>query len=259
MIPTEGQVLLNISEAADLLNVSKVTIRRWTNDGKLACFRVGSRKERRFLEADLRKLISTANEHKNSNAAGQPGTHRCVLCDGTQLGWDVITQEIVSQLSLGAHVTFIGDAARKKRLANSLATSTCDLKAIMKAGQLRQLSVEQSYLLSGTFCASRAAAFVESTILDGKSKGFDRTLFVGWSGWLAEPPIYDMDSLALTIGEYEHKLNDMIARYPLSTVLCPYATSELPPAMLFELAAHHPQIQLRSQRVYGLDNSALAR
>jgi excisionase family DNA binding protein len=45
--------LLDISQAAAFLNVSEASLRRWTNAGRLACLRVGRRRERRFRRADL--------------------------------------------------------------------------------------------------------------------------------------------------------------------------------------------------------------
>jgi len=45
--------LLDISEAARLLNVSETSLRRWTNAGALPCLRIGLRRERRFRRADL--------------------------------------------------------------------------------------------------------------------------------------------------------------------------------------------------------------
>ena len=45
--------LLDISEAAQFLNVSETSLRRWTNAGALDCLRIGLRRERRFRRADL--------------------------------------------------------------------------------------------------------------------------------------------------------------------------------------------------------------
>ena len=39
--------LLTIEQAAQYLNVSKTTLRRWTKSGTLACMRVGAKGERR--------------------------------------------------------------------------------------------------------------------------------------------------------------------------------------------------------------------
>jgi len=45
--------LLDIRQAADFLNVSETSLRRWTNAGRLSCLRVGRRRERRFTRVDL--------------------------------------------------------------------------------------------------------------------------------------------------------------------------------------------------------------
>jgi hypothetical protein len=37
----DSTVLLDISEAAQFLNVSETSLRRWTNAGALACLRIG--------------------------------------------------------------------------------------------------------------------------------------------------------------------------------------------------------------------------
>jgi len=56
--------LLDINEAADLLNVSVMTIRRWTNAGKLKCFRVGGKRERRFDVKDLEAFLHDSKDHR---------------------------------------------------------------------------------------------------------------------------------------------------------------------------------------------------
>ena len=50
--------LLTIKEAASYLNVSEMSIRRWTNSGRLKCLRVGQKNERRFREKDLRSYLT---------------------------------------------------------------------------------------------------------------------------------------------------------------------------------------------------------
>src|SRR5438552_17282878 len=50
---TQQSELLDIAQAAAFLHVSQMSLRRWTNSGRLPCFRVGGRRERRFRRADL--------------------------------------------------------------------------------------------------------------------------------------------------------------------------------------------------------------
>lgn len=50
--------LLDIREAAEFLRVSEMSLRRWTNAGRLPCLRIGGRRERRFRRADLLAFMS---------------------------------------------------------------------------------------------------------------------------------------------------------------------------------------------------------
>jgi transcriptional repressor of dcmA and dcmR len=56
--------LLDIKEAAQVLNVSEMSIRRWTNSGKLNCYRVGGKRERRFHMSDLEELLHDSQNHR---------------------------------------------------------------------------------------------------------------------------------------------------------------------------------------------------
>ncbi len=80
--------LLNIKQAAQLLNVSQVSLRRWTDGGKLACLRVGDRRERRFRREDLfafaerQTAAAPAGEASKVRLEGiaiERGSHLCSL------------------------------------------------------------------------------------------------------------------------------------------------------------------------------------
>ncbi len=62
--------LLNIKEAARILHVTETTIRRWTNTGLLACYRIGLKRERRFKIDDLKQYLKGGK-----NRAGQQDAH----------------------------------------------------------------------------------------------------------------------------------------------------------------------------------------
>jgi excisionase family DNA binding protein len=55
--------LLDIKDASAFLKVSEMTIRRWTNSGKLKCYRVGGKRERRFHMSDLEAFLVGSAEH----------------------------------------------------------------------------------------------------------------------------------------------------------------------------------------------------
>ncbi len=54
---TSSDRLLTIQEAADLLGISKATLRRWTKSGILNCERVNERGDRRFHKKCLESAV----------------------------------------------------------------------------------------------------------------------------------------------------------------------------------------------------------
>lgn len=49
--------MLTISEVAYLLNVHINTVRRWSNQGTLKAYRIGSRGDRRFRQEDVATFL----------------------------------------------------------------------------------------------------------------------------------------------------------------------------------------------------------
>jgi excisionase family DNA binding protein len=49
--------MLSVNKAALYLNVSEMSIRRWSTDGKLKCYRIGKKRERRFRIEDLQAFL----------------------------------------------------------------------------------------------------------------------------------------------------------------------------------------------------------
>jgi len=64
--------LLDIGQAAEFLNVSETSLRRWTNSGRLPCLRVGQRRERRFRRGDLLAFLESQPSDINAGA-GEAG------------------------------------------------------------------------------------------------------------------------------------------------------------------------------------------
>jgi len=101
--------LLDIKQAARFLHVSEASLRRWTNSGRLACLRVGRRRERRFRRDDLLAFAEKQPVAAPARSSFPPieGAHVCGL-----YGSDL------SRISLAA--AFLADALRPQR-ANYLA------------------------------------------------------------------------------------------------------------------------------------------
>jgi excisionase family DNA binding protein len=59
MADNEGiALMLTTSEVARLLNVHINTVRRWSNQGVLKTYRIGSRGDRRFSRDDLAEFLA---------------------------------------------------------------------------------------------------------------------------------------------------------------------------------------------------------
>jgi excisionase family DNA binding protein len=80
------EALLDIEGAARFLGVSTTSLRRWTNGGRLACLRVGGRRERRFR---LRDLVAFLEEQpaRQHEAAPVPRASNHVRIGGRALAY----------------------------------------------------------------------------------------------------------------------------------------------------------------------------
>lgn len=59
-----GGRMLTIREVAQLLHCHPTSVRRWSDEGLLPCYRIGRRGDRRFRPEDVRRFVeaSTANK-----------------------------------------------------------------------------------------------------------------------------------------------------------------------------------------------------
>jgi excisionase family DNA binding protein len=67
--------MITISEAADLLHVHQNTLRRWTNQGVINAFRIGTRGDRRYSVFDVRHLLSVLQSHHGNFRDVREFTH----------------------------------------------------------------------------------------------------------------------------------------------------------------------------------------
>lgn len=61
--PQEMSTMLTISDVARLLNVHINTVRRWSNQGVLKAYRIGSRGDRRFQQDDIAIFLAEQTEN----------------------------------------------------------------------------------------------------------------------------------------------------------------------------------------------------
>ncbi|MEH6559445.1 MAG: MEDS domain-containing protein [Oceanicoccus sp.] len=260
---TDSAPLLTITEAATFLNVSKATIRRWTDDGRLACLRIGVRNERRFLQADLNALIVTSEtkhatpkerlvesqEAVPRSVHGSNFGHRCIVSNTIEEEWASLGPAILTALEDGAQVIVVEVSDRRKRLEDLLKAKGLNIRKLLASHVLHCVSIDDSYFLSGEFRWDRAVAFVESAILAAKARGFDKVLIIGADSRDADS---NGQSYADEMKKYELGLDEMLSRHPSASVLCPYTASEISAQLMVQGFLTHPQMCIHTTNVPGL-------
>lgn len=64
--------LLTTSDVARLLNIHINTVRRWSNEGKLRAYRIGSRGDRRFQQEDINVFLAQKSEAEKQGIEWNP-------------------------------------------------------------------------------------------------------------------------------------------------------------------------------------------
>jgi transcriptional repressor of dcmA and dcmR len=227
--------LLDIRQAAELLKVSETSLRRWTNAGRLACLRVGRRRERRFRRADLLTF-----------AEQQPGSMReaATRTGGARSGGHL----------LGAHSS---DAGRTELAASFLAEGLqdgCTSLLVMSADARNavQRRLEDRYPVARSRSARDLAGLEFVGSVDGQldelesrcdqalARGAPSLCVVGDAS--AVKTALSIDDLI----DYEAGYDRRIARrYPVVT-LCLYDIRAITTADLLSALKLHPDTFRRS-------------
>lgn len=222
--------LLSINQAASLLNVSEASLRRWTDSGRLPCYRVGVQRARRFRREDLVAFISGPSE-KASQAqdADQPDDAKPQTGKHTQVaGMDIEYQDHIcviygrpaGRLKLSVplfreglkagDICFLNATQRAKNLIlNVLREVYPDLRTAIKDGQLifpklkdnkaEMLDHLEELFLKATYSGERKLRLVGD---------MEWALSIGWS----EQEVYEFEL------EYNNTLGH---RFPIIS-LCQY-------------------------------------
>lgn len=212
------EALLDIKGAARFLGVSSTSLRRWTNAGRLACSRVGGRRERRFR---LRDLVAFLEEQPTPALEATPAKHVNVggmnLLYGTHLCGFYSTDEARAKLAAaflaggnvpGAVSYLVAEPPAQRSILARLGKEQPTLREDIAGGRLvlfDHAGTGREQLRNfQTRCIEDTAAGAHSLRLVGDVWGLARKM--------------TRDGLV----EFEHRYDQMIARrFPLVT-LCLY-------------------------------------
>jgi excisionase family DNA binding protein len=253
--------LLTIEEAARYLNVSKMSLRRWTNSGRLPCRRIGVRGERRFFTADLDAFLASSPEivrvadHHNGEPlalledAARIGVvrHVCSHFRGTEESWRLFRPYFVFHAERGAPIVYLYDSTSREEFDGFVRGEGFDPEDLRARGLLDLIHSSQAYLVTGEFTVAGMVAFVEAAIVKLMALGHRTMLISGEMTW----------SLAGAPGSsgmirYEELLNDLLLRYPDVTIVCHYSLERFDAALTIEALCAHTHVQLPDRLSRGL-------
>lgn len=250
----EKQRFLTIAEAAEFLQVSETSLRRWTNSGKLRCFRVGGRSERRFLVEDLLAFMQSMNQQPESllietetvSDTVSQERHICLFFLNQDEQWQMMRLYLLDHLDAGVPVLYIQDSTPPERLKELLRLEGLPVDDLIASGLLRIIPPEEGYLLTGRFDAQRMLAFMESAILGALAAGHKRVFLTGEMSWsLPDAPG------AEGMMHYEALLNPLVEKYPAVTIVCQYDLRRFSGASVLEALLTHPSVHVPSGRAAG--------
>jgi transcriptional repressor of dcmA and dcmR len=241
---TDDGDLLDIKQAARFLKVSETSLRRWTNEGRLACLRVGRRRERRFRRDDLlafmehQPVLGPGNGGRAGvDPAGQTpigrmrvghGAHLCGFYTSDASAVRLASGFLSDALDTGTACVVMGGRSLHGKLRHRLRRFRRNVNAEVDAGRL--LFFEYADSVPEQFAA------LESRLNGALRQGARAIRLVG-----------DMANFALKVSqeelrEYERGFTSRIARrFPLVT-LCLYDARRFTSLDVVEALRVHPDL-----------------
>ncbi|MBI5604394.1 MAG: MEDS domain-containing protein [Deltaproteobacteria bacterium] len=132
---------MDIKAAAGFLNVSEMTIRRWTNSGTLKCYRLGGKRERRFHMSDLEELLRGSQNHRlKSLGFGEQkapdGSHLTHFYSGKEAALEVSVPYILEGLRQKEVVLAVMPPEKGRKLLAKLERERNPVATWIKNGRL---------------------------------------------------------------------------------------------------------------------------
>lgn len=234
---TEREILLGTREAAELLQVSEASVRRWSDQGLLPVRRVGRRRERRFTEDAIRAFLHNGEPAGASPALG-PSEAVAVggvsMQNGSHFAVFYATDEGRVRLSLPFLVQGL-QAGQPCFLISEEPVAKLYREALNETGLL------ESSLASGLLTTARVPGRTVAEALDFWEAGLWQALGRGGGPIRLVGEMVSMRGLFVSEAEmlrFEVQVDVLLRRFPV-VALCQYDVRELSgEAMLLALKAH---------------------
>ncbi len=238
----DSEELLDIGRAAQFLQVSETSLRRWTNAGHLACLRVGLRRERRFRRSSLLEFMeqqpgihTAATETSTTASRGYAvvggietahGTHFCGIYGSDRARGQLTVAFLAGGLRTGSKSFLVTGPGVRRGLLENLQQERPSLKSDIEANRL---------------AVCRYAKSPDAQIAWFHNE-FDRALA---SGVRSLRVLGDVAGLAARmspdgLADYESAYSELIAtKYPVVT-LCQYDVRAFSASDILTALRGHP-------------------
>ena len=244
---SDPEEFLDIKQAAQFLKVSETSLRRWTGSGRVACVRVGRRRERRFRRADLLAFVEEQPATGDARSArprrvgdGHHGSHLCAFYASDSDRVRQAVEFLADGLRPGSVCYLVAEPEALDPILACLAERRPSLHTDIDAGRLvlseyaASVDAQLEYWERNLVAADRAGA--HSLRVVGNVTG----------GRLANGGMVE------EVVRYEEGYDRLIARrFPVVT-LCQYDVRRLAgPDVLKMLKCHQDMFRYRAVRMLG--------
>lgn len=164
----------------------------------------------------------------------RPG-HICAFFDSREQEYDILAPYFAEGIECGEEVVTIVDADDMRTHAARLKAHGIPVDAALDSGQLKILSSEETYTLSGRFSSQRMYELLQGALADAQRNN-RRVRTAGVMGWSTRGHPGTEELM-----EYEAKVNVLVPMYDC-TLLCVYDLSEMSGSMVMDVLATHPYV-----------------
>jgi len=219
-----AESLLNIKQAAKILNASEISLRRWSDAGKLPCLRIGVKRERRYRLTDLLAYLEqdqpvniTAFGHAPSRIAHidlegiaiNYGSHLCAFYD-TDLGrLKLALPFLLGGLQSDNRCFLVATKEVESIIINELRDVRSCIDQDIQDGRI--------VLTEGMENSAELYAFFENAFMDANKQGVQGLRVLGDMAWTLQKGMGIAD-----LNDFESQYNQGLGhRFPVVS-LCQY-------------------------------------
>lgn len=217
--------LLNIKQAAKILNASEISLRRWSDAGKLPCMRIGARRERRFRLTDLLAYLEQDQTQDNTaiamHAAGRIahidlagiainyGSHLCAFYDTDSGRLKLALPFLLGGLQADNRCFLVAPAEVQTIIVNQLRDVRPGIDQDIQEGCL--------IMMDGMTDSTELYTFFEHAFLDANKQGIQGLRVLGDMAWTLHKSMGIKE-----LNDFEARYNQNLAhRFPVVS-LCQY-------------------------------------